>query len=198
MKSIKMPRGPRNPGQRSGAVGAFSAIAVLGVLALSAGVTAFACTPSNLVSLSTPTGHPGTAVSVNGTVLSANEVILRWNDSDGPVLGRVLPEGGKFSASFTVPEAAPGYYVVVAAQHDAMGNETVARAAFQLVGPAGEIAPTRAFAETPAFEEPASGAPVAVALLLGVAGLSLSGAGGLIAVRQARRRQVAVAARHGG
>ena len=170
---------------------AFSGVVTVAILAL--GLSAFACTLTNLVSVSTPVGSPGTAVSVSGVVLSKSEVVVRWNGADGPVLARATAADFERGAmNFTVPDVAPGYYVVTMVQDDAQGNDMVARAAFQVVGPAGEVTPaTPAAFGAPAPADPASGAPLVLAFGLGLAGLGLLGAGTMVVVGRARRRQVA-------
>ncbi|MDQ3643046.1 MAG: hypothetical protein M3450_16660 [Actinomycetota bacterium] len=47
-------------------------------------------------------------------------VQLRWNGVDGMVLAEATPDrAGNISATFTVPDGMPGYYVLVATQKDA-------------------------------------------------------------------------------
>ena len=52
-------------------------------------------------------------------------VQLRWNGVDGMVLAEATPDrAGNISATFTLPEGMPGYYVLVATQKDAKGIDT--------------------------------------------------------------------------
>ncbi len=177
-------------GGRSAAAVFFGVVtaAVLGV-----GLTAFACTPLNTINLSSPSGRPGTGVTATGSFLVPDsEVAVRWNSVDGPVLARTMPVNGEISASFVVPDGSPGYYAVVATQSDANGNPLVARAAFQMVDASGQGVPSQPAAfEAPTRAPNSSGAPVALALVLGFAGVALLGAGGMAVAGHARRRQVA-------
>lgn len=171
---------------------AFLGVVTAAILALAA--VAFACTPSNLVSLSTPVGAPSTAVSVSGSLLSPNDVVVRWNGADGPVLARATAADFERGAlNFSVPDVAPGYYTVTAVQKDGVGNDMIARAAFQVVGPAGQVAPAQPAAfSAPAGNDPAStGVTLALAFGAGLVGLGLLGAGGTVVVGHARRRKVA-------
>lgn len=185
--------GTTSTGSKGRTAGAFLGIVAAAVLALAA--VAFACTPSNLVSLSTPVGVPGTAVSVSGSLLSPNDVVVRWNGADGPVLTRATAADFERGAlNFTVPDAAaPGYYTVTAVQSDAHGNDIVARAAFQVVGPAGQVVPAQpaAFAAPVSNDPASSGVTLALVFGAGLAGLGLLGAGGIVVAGHARRRKVA-------
>lgn len=168
----------------------FVGLVVAAMLAFAA--VAFACTASNLVSLSTPVGAPGTAVSVSGVVLSDNDVVVRWNGADGPVLARATAADFRSGAfNFSVPDVAPGYYVVTSVQDDAHGNEMIARAAFQVVGPGGQVVPGQPAAfGAPVHNDPAStGLTLALGFGAGLAGLGLLGAGGMAAAGNARRRR---------
>lgn len=187
--------GTTSTGSKGRTAGAFLGIVAAAVLALAA--VAFACTPSNLVSLSTPVGAPGTAVSVSGVVLSDNDVVVRWGGAEGPVLARATAADFKRDGfNFSVPDVAPGYYVVTSVQDDAYGNEMIARAAFQVVGPGGQVAPAQPSAfGAPLQNDPAStGLTLALVFGAGLAGLGLLGAGGMVVAGHARRRKVAVVA----
>lgn len=179
-------------GRTAGA--AFFGLVTASTMAL--GVAAFACTPSNTVTLSNQSGAVGERVTANGSsVVPHREVIVRWNGADGPVLATVMPADGTVSANFVVPDASPGYYTVLATQSDDRGNQLLGRASFQVVGPAGQGAPAQPAAfSTPAPADPSSGAPLVLALALGAGGLGLMGAGAAVAVGHARRRQVAAVA----
>jgi hypothetical protein len=172
-------------------------------------VAAFACTNLATLNLSTPAGGVGDTVTVTGssfrvpTGAQAGQpvlpVILNWNGADGPILAETTPDSaGNISATFTVPEGQPGYYVIVASQKDAKGVDaygTPARASFQILGPNGQSVVQPAGSQTPVTAEPSSSGIIALTVGLGVLGLALFGAGFTAFVRQARRREVPVASK---
>lgn len=175
---------------------------VLAVIVITA-VAAFACTNLATLNLSSSVGQAGDNVTITGSsfrsataTAPAPPVVLSWNGASGPALATVTPDSaGNISATVTVPQAAPGYYVIVATQKDAKGNDqygTPARAAFQILGATGSAAPQTTGAEgvAPLASEPISTGMIALTALLGVLGLGLFGAGMGAFVRQARRREV--------
>ena len=123
-------------------VAAAVAVALAGVAAASA------CVSLATLTLSATSGRAGARITATGTeypvVSPALPVVLRWNGTDGPELARTTPDaGGEIRATFTVPEAPPGYYVVVGVQRDASGQDrygTPSRATYQILGPG--MAPT--------------------------------------------------------
>ena len=100
----------------------------MGVAALIAGfgASAFACANLATLSLSTGAARPGTTVTFTGssfpvprasTGLSPTPVVVHWQWEEGPILAEVTPDrNGTISASFTVPEARPGTYIIIATQ----------------------------------------------------------------------------------
>jgi hypothetical protein len=104
---------------------------------------AFACVSLATLTLSANSGPAGARIAVTGTEYSvvspALPVVLRWNDVDGPELARATPNAkGEISATFTVPQGAPGYYVVIGVQRGADGQHrygTPSRASYQILGP---------------------------------------------------------------
>jgi hypothetical protein len=110
---------------------------------LAAASGAFACTNLAVLNLSAAKGAAGARITASGmgfsTAAPVVPVVLRWNGADGAELARVAPDRqGEFTASFDVPQAVPGYYVVVAVQRDAGGVDrygTPARASYQILGP---------------------------------------------------------------
>jgi hypothetical protein len=122
---------------------------------------------------------------------------------DGAVLAEVTPDrAGNISATFTVPEGAPGYYVLVATQRDARGVDTYgtpARASYQILGANGQSVVAAAPAATAAVvpSEPSSTGIIALTVALGLLGLGLFAAGFIAFVRQTRATAAAatVAAR---
>ena len=162
---------------------------------------AFACTNLATLNLSSAAGKPGDTVTVTGSSFAVNSrdvaashpVVLRWNGVNGPELATVQPDrAGNISATFTVPDGQPGYYVIVGTQKDANGVDTYgtpARASYQILGPNGQSVVQAPAASAPATVSSDSGAGWIMALTigLGVLGLALFAAGFVAFVRQARR-----------
>ncbi|MDQ3979952.1 MAG: hypothetical protein M3314_10400 [Actinomycetota bacterium] len=177
----------------------------LGSIFLATGAVAYACTNLATLNLSSGTGKPGDTITVTGSSFRmpsgvTTGVQIRWNALDGPVLAEATPDRvGNISATFTVPDAAPDSYVVIAVLHDARGNDTSgtpARAQFQILGGAGR--PVAATASGPVTAagggEGSSAAPIALLFVLGALGLGLFGAGFAAVARQARRSAAPVPA----
>lgn len=175
-------------------------------MALFAGV-AYACTNLATLNLSTASGAVGDSVTVTGssfrTPRAADEAImpinLSWNSADGEVLAETMPDSaGNISATFTVPEGQAGYYVIFASQRDAEGVDaygTPARAAFQILGANGESVIAEPGTQAPVVSDGNSGGILALTVGLGAVGLALFAAGFVSFARQARRREVPVAAK---
>jgi len=179
-----------------GRISAVSAV-VASVLAGTA-LAAFACT--NLATLGTAetTGRAGAVVPVTGSSFAAAEegaapspVAIRWNKVDGPVLTEVLPDArGGISGTITVPEAAPGHYVIVATQVNDEGEAqfgTPARAPFQVVGADGQALPPPAAPVAATSADSGSTDSAALVVALGAVSIGVFAAG-LVALRQERRR----------
>jgi hypothetical protein len=162
---------------------------------------AFACTNLATLNLSSTAGQPGDVVTVTGSSFAVNSrdvsaslpVVLRWNGVEGAELATVQPDrAGNISATFTVPDGQPGWYVIVATQKSADGVDaygTPARASYQILGPNGQsvVQPAAATAPGPVSTDSGSGGILAVTIALGVLGLGLFGAGFVAFVREARR-----------
>jgi hypothetical protein len=173
-----------------------------------AGAAAFACTNLATLNLSSSAGKPGDTVTVTGSsfrvdakdVTASFPVVLHWNGVDGAVLGQVQPDkAGNISATFTVPDGQPGYYVLVATQRDTKGADTYgtpARASYQILGPNGQsvVQPASSANGTVGTESSSSGI-IALTVGLGALGLALFGAGFIAFVRQARRAPAAATVR---
>ncbi|HEX2064325.1 MAG TPA: hypothetical protein VHE80_07875 [Acidimicrobiales bacterium] len=183
--------------KRAAAVLVGAAVAVVVVT----GVAAFACTNLATLNLSGPSAGPGESITATGSSFAVAEagapqspVQLRWNGVDGEVLAEVTPDtAGSISATFTVPQAEPGQYVIVATQRDAEGEDefgTPARAVFEVLGPGGQ--PARPVAEAPVSGGAESSSAGAIALMagLGIVGVSLFALGSRMFVRELRSRQV--------
>ncbi len=162
-------------------------------------VAAMACTNLATLNLSSATGSVGDTITVTGSSFAVPRkagdavvpVVLKWNGADGGVLAEVTPDSaGNISASFTVPEGQPGYYVIVATQKNAEGVDqygTPARASYQILGPNGESVVQPAGSQTSAVAtEPSSTGMIALTIGLGVLGLALFAAGFTAFVRQGR------------
>jgi hypothetical protein len=132
----------------------------------------------------------------------AHAVVLHWNGVDGAVLAQTQPDkAGNISATFTVPDGQPGYYVLVATQRDARGADTYgtpARASYQILGPNGQsvVQPSASPAGAVGSESSSSGI-IALTVALGALGLALFGAGFIAFIRQARRAPAAAKVRKG-
>jgi hypothetical protein len=165
---------------------------------------AFACTNLATLNLSSGTGKPGDTITVTGSSFrmpreAPTGVQIRWNGVDGPVLAETRPDRvGNISATFTVPEAPPDNYVIVAVLRDARGADTSgtpARAQFQILGPGNRTvaAPLTEPAPPVAAGESSSTGLIALTVALGVGGLALFAAGFVAFARQARVRRVPTA-----
>lgn len=168
-------------------------------------VAAMACTNLATLNLSASSGSVGDTITVTGSSFSVPRsagdpvvpVVLNWNGADGPMLAEATPDSaGNISASFSVPEGQPGYYVIVATQKNAEGVDqygTPARASYQILGPNGESVVQPAGSQTPAVAtEPSSTGMIALTVGLGVLGLALFAAGFTAFVRQGRGSAVPV------
>ncbi len=169
--------------------------------------TAFACTNLATLNLSSTAGKAGDVVTVTGSSFAVGRgdaptlpVQLRWNGVDGVVLAEAFPDrAGNISATFTVPDGQPGYYVLVATQRDARGADTYgtpARASYQILGPNGQsvVASASSAAAATLPPEPSSTGIIALTVALGVFGLGLFGAAFVAFVRQTRAAAAAATA----
>ena len=98
-------------------------LAVVGMVGvpLSVVATAFACANLASLKLDHAGATPGTQVAFKGRNFNnnaaASAVQLRWNSRTGQILGEARAgAGGKIKGIFTVPQARPGYYIIVATQ----------------------------------------------------------------------------------
>ena len=173
-----------------------------------AGAAAFACTNLATLNLSSSAGKAGDTVTVTGSSFNVNStnvansfpVVLKWNGVEGATLAQVQPDkAGNISATFTVPDGQPGYYVIVAVQRNATGADvygTPARASYQILGPNGQSVVTPAATTAGAVgSESSSSGIIALTVGLGALGLALFGAGFIAFVRQARRAPAAATVR---
>jgi hypothetical protein len=121
--------------------------AIGGVTTAAAGVmmaaAAWACVSGPVVNLSTINAKAGQEVGITGTGFQTNnQVQIRWNALDGPVLTTVSAPiaNGNLDAKFTVPDGTKaGSYVVIINQTKADGSLSLSpiRAVMNVTGDAG-------------------------------------------------------------
>ena len=196
----------------------------VGALVAGIGATAFACANLATLNLSTAAARPGATVTFTGasfavprasTGLTPTPVVVRWKSDDGPILAEATPDRyGSISASFVVPDADPGTYIILGIQRTprtmagappdqapAYFSEpgTPARASFEVLGPGARPA------VRPIATEPVDGADgslqfdstvwLVLTAAFGAVALSLFG-GGLIAfIHQSRKAREPARAR---
>ncbi len=175
----------------------------LTMLMLSA-MTAWACTNLATLNLGEGSGPPGTSVDVTGSSFRApaqggQNVIIRWDAIDGPALARTPADAtGSIAATVTIPaNAQPGYHVLIATQDEvdsetgetSVAYGTPARASFLVGGTLPEGASAPAGASTPVAADTTSTGLVLLAIVLGIAGIGLFGAGLGFLVREVRQRE---------
>ena len=180
--------------------------AMAGVGTAAAGVVmaaaAFACVSGPVVNLSTIQATPGQEVQITGTGFrnSADEVVVRWNALDGPVVATQAPPiaDGNLAATFTVPAGTqPGSYVLIVTQHKADGSLSLSpiRAVMSVTGEAGTapvVGAPAATADTAARadglvrddDSVSTGTLALVALGVGGVGMFLAGMAALFAGRR--------------
>ena len=196
--------------------------ALVGVVVGLVGATAFACSNLATVILSSGRGHSGATITLTGASfaypkatsgLPPSKVVVHWQGEDGPILAEAVPDRfGSISATFTVPQAAPGMYVITATQLTPRVTPgvapdappayfaepgTPARASFEVVAP-GESVAARAPTTEPVSESSGdldSTVWVVLTAAFGAVALSLFG-GGLVAfIHQSRQAKVPAEAR---
>lgn len=109
------------------AVGGTIAGAALGIASL-----AWACTAQLGFRVEPGGAVAGAAVAAKGDN-ATGPVEIRWNSVDGALLAKAdVTSGGTYAAGFTVPDAAPGVYTVVALSHGNDGRVTKSESAFRV------------------------------------------------------------------
>jgi len=103
------------------------------LLALSAGL-AWACTPQATFVLSPQTGLGGSPTFLSGEGAAPNvPVEIRWNGLSGPKMAEtVSAANGSFAVEVNVPQAASGFYNIVAVPQ--APDAAVARQPYQVSG----------------------------------------------------------------
>ncbi len=172
--------------------------------------TAYACTNMAQLNISSARGRPGDVITITGSSFGVvcvcgpsqppTPVKIRWNGINGEVKAEMMPDkAGTLSAAFTVPDAKPGYYVIVATQRDDVYHidaaGTPARATFEVLGANGEsVVGTDVLASADLAGDPeTSSGLIGLTIGLGALGLALFAGGSIAVLRQAatRKRQVA-------
>lgn len=196
--------------------GRWAGLSSLAALIVGLGATAAACANLATLSLSAPAGKPGATITMTGasfvvprasTGLATTPVVVRWRSQDGPVLAEAVPDRhGSISATVTIPDAKPGYYVIVATQQTprrapgALPEQpptivdepgTPARASFEVLGPGAVRARATAVAEPVGVSTDLDSTVwIVLTAAFGAVALSLFG-GGLIAfVHQSRQSKM--------
>ena len=178
-------------------------------------VTAYACTNLASLNLSSAAGRPGEAITITGSSFNTicvcgpqvppTPVKIRWNGIKGEVMAEKMPEkNGTISASFTVPDVSPGYYVIVATQHDETYNidaaGTPARATFEVLTATGQsvVGSGEVATGSPSTDQSTSTGLIALTIALGVLGLGFFAGGSLVVLRQVtgRRSHVPAPVKH--
>lgn len=126
---------------------------------------AYACTALATMDTDRKAAHAGEQVDGTGRGFSASPtasaVEIHFNARDGAVLWSGSPDlSGNIAFSFTVPQADPGQYVLIATQTN-NGNPvggTPARSSFEILAPAPAAAEPQPAPAAPA-EQPAQPAP---------------------------------------
>lgn len=162
------------------------AVLAAGVFALVLGgaSAAWACTYlPTVIGLSSTSAPSGSTVEVfgQGVGLAGEPVELRWNSVEGPIVATTLSTAGdnrtEFAATMTVPDVAPGVYVVLAMDPTGQTTEPT-RTTFQVTPSVG--AANLASEQAASLTQPASynaPAPTDNSNLGLVAGLGLLGFG---------------------
>jgi hypothetical protein len=197
-------------------------LAAMAVMVGAVGATAFACSNLATIILSSGRGRAGATITLTGASFiypratsgqQPTKVVVHWQSEEGSVLAEAVPDRfGSISATFTVPEAPPGIYVITATQmtpHVAPGAPadapptfvaeagTPARASFEVVDP-GALTVVRAPTTEPVSEGGGdfdSTVWVVLTAAFGAVALSLFG-GGLVAfIHQSRQAKMPAEAR---
>jgi hypothetical protein len=204
--------------------GRWAVLATIGALVAGVGASAYACANLATLNLSTGSGRPGTTVTFTGVSfavpragsdVSPTPVVVHWEWEEGPVIAEATPDRfGTISASFTVPEARPGTYIIVANQRTQRAVPgapadaapmlvaepgTPARASFEVLAPGAipviRTTPAESVDLPPAAGQLDSTVWIVLTAAFGAVALSLFG-GGLIAfIHQSRKAKEPARAR---
>lgn len=127
------------------------AVAAVGLLGAS---LAWACTGEGTISsLSAASGPAGSQVTVNGTSFAhSTTVLIRWGANDGPILAQPAPPS--FAATVTVPDVAPGLYMIFAQGWSGATKLAEASKQFEVLAPAAPVNPPPASPTTTVASNP--------------------------------------------
>lgn len=180
--------------ERARSLASAGAVAIAGtILSMTA---AWACVSGPAINLSTVEAKAGQEVGIKGASFRlTDEVLVRFNALDGPLLTTIKPAGGNIEGTFTVPEGTKaGTYVIMAMQNDANGKLSLApiRTSLDVIGDGGTPpvvgATTPVEQRTPGLvmtDESISGGTLAlIALGVGGIGMFLAGLAALFAGRR--------------
>ena len=106
-------------------------------------ISAWACVPYGpAIKLDRERAATGETVTLRGTGFSRTEpVIVRLNNLQGPVLATLTATGGAVNGTFTVPDTAPGEYVILVDHEEPLGRVLFqpVRAALTITKPDGAV-----------------------------------------------------------
>jgi hypothetical protein len=181
-------------------MGRARSLASAGAVAIAATIlsitAAWACVSGPAINLSTIEAKAGQEVGIKGASFRlTDDVLVRFNALDGPLLTTIKPVGGNIEGTFTVPAGTKaGTYVIMAMQNDANGKLSLApiRTTLNVIGDGGTppvLGATAAVEErTPGLvldNDSISGGTLAlIALGVGGIGMFLAGMAALFAGRK--------------
>lgn len=168
---------------------------------------AWACVSGPAINLSTVEAKAGQEVGIKGASFRlTDDVLVRFNALDGPLLTTIKPVGGTIEGTFIVPAGTKaGTYVIMAMQNDANGKLSLApiRTSLNVIGDGGTPpvlgATTPVEDRTPGLvmsNESISGGTLAlIALGVGGIGMFLAGTAALLAGRKRTAPEMATVGR---
>lgn len=184
-------------------------VVIAGLVALVPMADAWACLPLASLHANPAQVQPGGQVTVTGSEFGSNPVQIHFNALTGPVLATLNPTQTwprQISGTVTIPNVAPGDYVLVATEtattpHGPFGSSAgvPARAVVEVVGPGGApLAPPMSnLTVRPTGLQASSGLSLATLALIGLGafGVALFLAGAVALVSAGRREPVAAPVR---
>jgi hypothetical protein len=192
-------------------MGRARSLASAGVVTIAATIlsvtAAWACVSGPAVNLSTIEAKAGQEVGIKGASFRlTDDVLVRFNALDGPLLTTIKPVGGTIDGTFTVPAGTKaGTYVIMAMQNDANGKLSLApvRTSLNVIGDGGTPpvlgATTPVEDRTPGLvmtdDSMGGGTLALIALGVGGIGMFLAGMAALLAGRKQPAPDAATVAR---
>jgi hypothetical protein len=192
-------------------MGRARSLASAGVVTIAATIlsvtAAWACVSGPAVNLSTIEAKAGQEVGIKGASFRlTDDVLVRFNALDGPLLTTIKPVGGTMDGTFTVPAGTKaGTYVIMAMQNDANGKLSLApvRTSLNVIGDGGTPpvlgATTPVEDRTPGLvmtdDSMGGGTLALIALGAGGIGMFLAGMAALLAGRKQPAPDAATVAR---